>query len=125
MLSLVAALSVSAATPADSIAVGAITGLSKDQPVDIGGDRTFTREESTGAVSVITTDHLNRRSAKNIGNSILGEGSGLISLQGAGSYAAQNPTFYIRGLQTLNGNTTPCLSLTALNATSTSSHPKK
>ncbi|MFG6385615.1 MAG: SusC/RagA family TonB-linked outer membrane protein [Muribaculaceae bacterium] len=107
MLSLVAALSVSAATPADSIAVGAITGLSKDQPVDIGGDRTFTREESTGAVSVITTDHLNRRSAKNIGNSILGEGSGLISLQGAGSYAAQNPTFYIRGLQTLNGNTTP------------------
>ncbi len=109
MMSLVAALGLAAATPADSVAVGAISGLSKDQPVDIGGDRTFTRAESTGAVSVIPTDHLNRRSAKNIGNSILGEGSGLISLQGPGTYANQNPTFYIRGLQTLNGNNTPLM----------------
>lgn len=81
--------------------------LSIEQPANIGGDKVFTLGETTGAVSVIDGDKLNRRTAKNIGNDILGQGSGLISLQGAGLYADQNATFYVRGLQTLNGNNTP------------------
>lgn len=64
-------------------------------------------EESTASISVIADRDINRRSAKNIGNSILGQGLGLVSLQGSGNYASQNPTFYVRGLQTLNGNSTP------------------
>lgn len=77
------------------------------QTIDVGADKIFSLEESTAAVSVITSEDTDHRSAKNIGNSILGQGLGLISLQGSGRYASQNPTFYIRGLQTLNGNSTP------------------
>lgn len=69
-----------------------------------------TDEETTAAISVITTGHTDHRSAKNIGNSILGQGLGLVSLQDAtGRYASQNPTFYVRGLQTLNGNNAPLI----------------
>jgi TonB-linked SusC/RagA family outer membrane protein len=76
-----------------------------DQTIDVGTDKIFTREESTASVSVITNETTDKRSAKNIGNSILGQGSGLISLQNAGNYAAANPTFYVRGLQSLSGST--------------------
>ena len=38
------------------------------------------------------------------GYSIIGQGLGLISLQGAGNFSDMNPTFYVRGLQTLNSN---------------------
>lgn len=79
------------------------------QPVDVGAEVVLTREESTAAVSVITERDTDRRSAKNIGNSIIGQGNGLISLLGSGSYATQNPTFYVRGLQTLNGNDSPLI----------------
>lgn len=103
VMPLLAAMSLAAANPADSV----VSGLSPQQRIDIGGDRTFDREHTTGAVSVITANQLNRRSAKNIGNSIIGEGSGLTSLQNPGTYASQNPTFYVRGLQTMNGNTAP------------------
>ena len=104
IMSLCAAFTMAAQAPADS------TGNAwLDQPIDIGGDVNFTRAQSTAAVSVIGGDQVGRRSAKNIGNDILGQGSGLISLQGAGRYAVQNPTFYVRGLQTLNGNTAPLI----------------
>ncbi len=75
------------------------------QSIDVGANVNFSREQSTSAVSVITSESTNKRSAKNIGNSILGQGSGLISLQNSGNYAGINPTFYIRGLQSLDGNT--------------------
>lgn len=84
-------------------------GNSKSQPIDVGAYKVLDSEESTAAVSVITSDKTDRRSAKNIGNSIIGEGNGLISLQNGGRYAAQNPTFYVRGLQTLNGNNAPLI----------------
>ena len=77
----------------------------KDQTVDIGANRLFTREQSTAAVSVITNKDVNKRGARNIGNNILGQGSGLVSLDGSGLFHAQNPTFYIRGLQTSSGST--------------------
>ena len=69
----------------------------------------LTEEESTAAVSVITADQIGHRTTKNIGNSIIGQGQGLISLQGAGNVSDMNPTFYVRGLQTLNGNSTPLI----------------
>ena len=75
------------------------------QSIDVGANANFSREQSTSAVSVITSESTNKRSAKNIGNSILGQGSGLISLQNSGNYAGVNPTFYIRGMQSLDGNT--------------------
>ena len=79
-------------------------GKYADQTIDVGADKVFTRDESTASVSVITVKSTDNRSARNIGNSIIGQGSGLISLQNAGNYAAANPTFYVRGLQSLSGS---------------------
>ena len=101
MLALLAGVSLPAMAQrdiADSVAY-------KDQTVDIGANRLFTREQSTAAVSVITNKDVNKRGARNIGNNILGQGSGLVSLDGSGLFHAQNPTFYIRGLQTSSGST--------------------
>lgn len=76
----------------------------KQQTIETGANKTFTREESTASVSVITTKDVNKRGAKNIGNSILGQGNGLISLAGSGNYYEKNATFYVRGLQSLSGS---------------------
>lgn len=77
----------------------------KSQTIDVGANRTFTREQSSASVSVITNKDVNHRGANNIGNNIIGQGNGLITLQGAGLYNVANPTFYIRGLQSLSGST--------------------
>lgn len=77
----------------------------KDHTIDIGANRLFTREQSTSAVSIITNKDVNKRGARNIGNNILGQGSGLVSLDGSGLYHAQNPAFYIRGIQSSSGST--------------------
>lgn len=83
----------------------------KDAPekrvVDTGASKPLSLEETTSAISVITSEDISRRNSKNVGGSMLGQGRGLISLQGAGIYSNQNPTFYVRGLQTLNGNDAP------------------
>lgn len=76
----------------------------KDQRVDVGASRTFSREESAAAISVITAKDVNHRGGRNIGNNLIGQGSGLVSLQGAGLYNVANPTFYVRGLQSLSGS---------------------
>lgn len=102
VLSMLAGITIAAAAQTDSL-----SNKEFSQPAYIGGDKAFALSETTGAVSVIGSDQINRRSAKNIGNDIIGLGSGLQSLQGAGRYADQNPTFYVRGLQTLNGNNAP------------------
>ena len=100
MLSLLAGLSLPAAAQQDS------TGISfVDQAIEVGANKDFTRAQSTAAVSVITNKDVDKRSAKNIGNSILGQGNGLVSLQGTGTYFEQNPTFYVRGLQSLSTST--------------------
>ena len=103
VLSLAATLSL----PAEAQNTGAVADTTKfaDQTIDLGTSKTFKRSESTAAVSIITSKTTDRRSAKNIGNSILGQGTGLISLEGTGSYASQNPTFYVRGLQSSSGST--------------------
>ena len=77
----------------------------KSQTVDVGANRTFTREQSSAAVSIITNKDVNHRGANNIGNNIIGQGNGLVALQGAGLFSVANPTFYVRGLQSLSGST--------------------
>ncbi len=84
------------------VVLSVLAGLSLPTMAQI--DKELAPKEQTAAVSVIKADKTDRRSAKNIGNSILGEGNGLISLQNGGRYAAQNPTFYVRGLQTSSNN---------------------
>ena len=97
MLTLLAGICLPAAAQQDSTM---LTGDAfADQSIDVGAQKVFTREQSTAAASVITRETVDKRSAKNIGNSIIGQGNGLISLDGTGSYFVQNPTFYIRGLQ--------------------------
>lgn len=59
----------------------------------------FDRTQSAAAVSVIGQKHIGHRSAKDIGNDIIGQGAGLFSKQASGNYASANPTFYVRGLQ--------------------------
>mgnify|MGYP002622672362 CR=1 FL=1 len=74
-----------------------------NQKISVGANRTFSRTESAAAVSVIgqNGDH---RSAKNIAWSTIGEGHGLISLDNVGTYYGAEPTWYVRGLQSLNGS---------------------
>ncbi|MBQ8521705.1 MAG: SusC/RagA family TonB-linked outer membrane protein [Bacteroides sp.] len=95
------------------------------QTIDVGAEQVLTRGESTGSVSVITSETTDRRSAKNIGNSIIGQGNGLVSLQSGGRYAAENPTFYIRGLQTLNGKNSPLVMVDGIERDITSIAPEE
>ncbi len=72
--------------------------------VEIGANRAFSIDETTAAVSVIKNSEFDKRTAKDIGNAMLGQGLGLISKQASGNYADANPTFYVRGLQSLSEN---------------------
>jgi len=100
VLPLLAGFSLPAAAQQDSTGIDFV-----DQVIEVGANKDFSRVQSTAAVSVITNRDVNKRSAKNIGNSILGQGNGLVSLQGTGTYFEQNPTFYVRGLQSLSTST--------------------
>ena len=73
-----------------------------DTPVNIGFGIVQPLSEST--MSVASSSDVNRRSAKNIGNSLFGQVLGLTTLQGSGDYASYEPSFFIRGLQGLNGS---------------------
>ena len=75
------------------------------QKIEVGANKDFTRDQSTAAVTIIKSGDVNKRSAKNIGNSIIGQGgNGLVSLQNAGTYFSSNPTFYVRGLQSTSSS---------------------
>lgn len=76
-----------------------------DRPSFVGYEKALSNEETTASVYTTYSDELNKRSSKNIGNSLFGNVLGLTTLQGSGTYANQNPTFYIRGLQSLSGST--------------------
>lgn len=98
--SVVTTLSLSAYAQSDTVSLSDYAR----QEIEVGADRTFTREESTAAVSIIHNKEINARSTKDIGNSLVGQGLGLFSKQGTGNYASANPTFYVRGIQSLSGN---------------------
>lgn len=76
----------------------------KSKTVNIAGVEQDVKE-STASISIVAGEDLTKRSAKNVTNSLFGYGLGLTTLQNSGSYATQEPTFYIRGLQTLSSNT--------------------
>lgn len=75
-----------------------------NQTIEVGANKSLTRATSTASVSVITNNNISKRTAKNAGNAILGQGNGLISQMGSGTYFEQNPSFYIRGLQSLSNS---------------------
>lgn len=76
-----------------------------DEAVQIGYQKTQRLRESTSSVSTVFNEDFDKRSAKNIGNSLFGYGLGLTTLQNSGRYSDYEPTFYIRGLQSLSTNT--------------------
>ena len=75
-----------------------------DEIVQIGYHKAQRLEESTSSVSTVYNEEFNKRSAKNIANSLFGYGTGLTTLQGSGRYADAEPTFFVRGLQSLSTN---------------------
>lgn len=87
----------------DSIAFGKPAKYS-DEVVQIGYHKAQRLEESTSSVSTVYNEDFNKRSAKNIANSLFGYGTGLTTLQGSGRYADAEPTFFVRGLQSLSTN---------------------
>lgn len=72
--------------------------------VDVGANRTFSRHESTAAVSTVYNEEFDKRASKNISNSLFGQGLGLTALQNAGNFSSTEPTFYVRGLQSLSSS---------------------
>jgi len=75
-----------------------------DAAIQIGYQKIQRLEESTGSVSTVYNEDFNNRNAKNIANSLFGYGTGLTTLQGAGTYSDYEPAFYVRGLQSLSTN---------------------
>ena len=51
------------------------------QTIDVGANRTFNRHESTAAVSTTYNEEFNKRSSRNISNSLYGYGLGLTTLR--------------------------------------------
>ena len=88
----------------DSVAADKPVKYSK--MVQIGYQKAQTLEETTASTSIIYNEEFNKRSAKNIGNSLFGYGTGLTVLQNSGTYADYNPTLLVRGLKTLSGTKT-------------------
>ena len=74
------------------------------QTIDVGANKTFTLDESTASVSVIQNKDVDKRSAKNIRNSIVGQGLGLISQLSGSNYAGQEASVIVRGLHSLSGS---------------------
>lgn len=75
------------------------------EAVQVGYHKAQSIEESTSATATINNKEFDKRSAKNIANSLFGHGLGLTVLQNSGRYADSEPTMYVRGLQTLSNNT--------------------
>ena len=102
VLSLLAGTFLPAMAQTDSICPGKAFAA---QEIEVGANKNFSRAQSTAAATVITNKDVNKRSAKNVRNSIIGQGgNGLVSLDGAGTYFNANATFYVRGLQSLSGS---------------------
>lgn len=74
------------------------------QEYNIGVNLNVNRGNSTASVSVINNAEINERSAKSVDNALIGQGKGLITISGTGTYYYQAPTLYVRGLQSLSGS---------------------
>lgn len=76
----------------------------QDEAVNIGYNITQNFWETTASVSIIPGEELNKRASKDIANALFGQGLGLTTLQNSGLYTDAEPTFYVRGLQSLSGS---------------------
>ncbi|OKZ15252.1 MAG: SusC/RagA family TonB-linked outer membrane protein [Bacteroides sp. 43_46] len=74
------------------------------EKVNYGFGLQQTNAESTGAVSTVYAENIDKSSAFSIGNSLYGNVLGLTTMQSTGVVWGQMPSMYIRGLKTLNGN---------------------
>lgn len=74
------------------------------EKVNYGFGLRQTNAESTGAVSTVYAENIDKSSAFSIGNSLYGNVLGLTTMQSTGVVWEQMPSMYIRGLKTLNGN---------------------
>ena len=74
------------------------------EKVNYGFGLQQTNAESTGAVSTVYAENIDKSSAFSIGNSLYGNVLGLPTMQSTGVVWEQMPSMYIRGLKTLNGN---------------------
>ena len=74
------------------------------EKVNYGFGLQQTNAESTGAVSTVYAENIDKSSAFSIGNSLYGNVLGLTTMQSTGVVWEQMPSMYIRGLKTLNGN---------------------
>ncbi len=76
----------------------------EDQTIDVGANKSFQLKETTASVSVIENKDVDKRSAKNIRNSIIGQGLGLVSQMSGDVYASQEASLNVRGLHSLSGS---------------------
>lgn len=74
------------------------------EKVNYGFGLQQTNAESTGAVSTVYAENIDKSSAFSIGNSLYGNVLGLTTMQSTGVVWEQMPSMYIRGLKILNGN---------------------
>ncbi|MEY8685535.1 SusC/RagA family TonB-linked outer membrane protein [Bacteroides sp. AN502(2024)] len=74
------------------------------EKVNYGFGLQQTHVESTGAVSTVYAEDIEKSSAFSIGNSLYGNVLGLTTMQSSGVVWEQMPSMYIRGLKTLNNN---------------------
>nr|WP_044654613.1 SusC/RagA family TonB-linked outer membrane protein [Bacteroides acidifaciens] len=74
------------------------------EKVNYGFGLQQTNAESTGAVSTVYAENIDKSSAFSIGNSLYGNVLGLTTIQSTGVVWEQMPSMYIRGLKTLNDN---------------------
>ena len=74
------------------------------EKVNYGFGLQQTNAESTGAVSTVYAENIDKSSAFSIGNSLYDNVLGLTTMQSTGVVWEQMPSMYIRGLKTLNGN---------------------
>lgn len=72
------------------------------EKVNYGFGLQQTNAESTGAVSTVYAENIDKSSAFSIGNSLYGNVLGLTTMQSTGVVWEQMPSMYIRGLKTLN-----------------------
>jgi TonB-linked outer membrane protein, SusC/RagA family len=76
-----------------------------NQATQVGYEHQQTIEASTSSISVAANQEFNNRSQRNINKSLFSNLPGLTALQNSGLYWGGNPTFYLRGLQSISGST--------------------
>ncbi len=75
-----------------------------DQATNVGYELQQTVGESTSSIAFSSNEQFNKRSSHTIANSLYGAIPGLSALANSGMYWEQEPTLYLRGLQTTSNS---------------------